>query len=292
MLKRLSFFLLLCGLSIGSATESPGRLAVLGIENTANSHQAFVTNMPNMIVTELVQQTGEELVERSRIDSAMQVLGVEGSFSNMGSRKIGEWVGADRILLGSFSQIEGNYRLDLRVIEVRTGKIIAASQATMRSEVSNLVPTAVSNLASSLTPKYRDPYAPVDISQASNQGNRPLKKQGRLNIRHRITLSLLTEKSVPMQMVRIYLDRKLIGQSPIIKSVNDEYVLFDATADAGFHVLELEHGVVSRTGEWKRNLEIQPEPISIEVPAGGLTEVTYKMKVYTTYFKFEDFKIR
>lgn len=287
------FFFALAFLVIGSqAGETNGRLAILSIENAAKTHSSFVSSMPTMIVTELMQRTGEQLVERSKIEEAMKELGLESNgVTTDGSVKIGQWVGAERILLGSFSELEGSYRLDLRIIEVASGRILAASQATVRSEIAQLIPAAVKNLGSFLTPKAQPSDESVSIHNAVAQSISASNEKGFLVIRHQIKLSLFTEKNVPFQKVRVYIDRRFAGESPVIKSVNDSYVVFDGKLDVGYHRVVLEHGVVDKNGEWKRLLDEQPKEFAIEIYQDRKQIVEYTMKVGAARFEFQDFKI-
>ena len=288
-----TFRTLLLWAGVALAQTPSGRLAVLEIENTTGSNQSFVRSMPNMIVTELLQRTGEQLVERGQIESAMKELGLKtDSVTQDGSRQVGRWVGADRILLGALSQINGNQRLDLRVIEVASGRILNASEATVQENLQELVPMAVEKLAASLSPKYTQRKTTTSLTQVVAQGSQT-SEQGRcrLQINHRITLSLLTEKPVPFQIVRIFVDHQLVGASPMLNEVNKDYVLFDELIPPGDHVLTLEHGVVSKAGVWKRDLE-EPAEVSFRAPEGGERTISYRMHVGSARFKFEDFEAR
>lgn len=293
-IKILCFVLLFSVAQGFCAGEKTGRLAVLSIENIAKAHQTFVSSIPTMIVTELVQRSGEQLVERSKIEEAMKELGLENNgVTTDGSVKIGQWVGADRILLGSFSELEGSYRLDLRIIEVASGRILAASMATVRNDMSQLVPEAVHNLSSFLAPRYGEPENGVVINQVSPQVvSIPAKDAGYLLIRHRIQLSLFTEKSIPFQRVSVYVDRKLVAVSPVVKSVNDYYTIFDGKLEAGYHTIQLEHGVVDKNGEWKRLLEEQPKELNVNMQAGKKQNVEYRMYVESARFRFLDYERR
>jgi hypothetical protein len=120
----------------------------------------------------------------------------------------------------------------------------------------------------------------------------PAKEAGYLLIRHRIQLSLFTEKSIPFQRVRVYVDRKLVAVSPILKSVNDYYVIYDGKLEAGYHTVQLEHGVVDKNGEWKRLLDEQPKEFYVDMQAGRKQNVDYRMLVESARFRFLDFEVR
>jgi hypothetical protein len=295
-MKNLFVFTLLLVWASFAGTKSDGtnRLAVIEVENTTGLYTAFVEGMPNMIVTELVQKTGEQLVERSQIETAMRELGVEkaGITQDRGQR-IGEWVGADRILLGTFSQFGNIFRLDLRVIEATTGQIVAASEGTTQnsSNLMELIPKAVANLAKELAPKYAGRSNSVSINQEQSKPRYHNEDASRLQVRFKTVLGLLTEKNVPFQMVRIYLDQKLVALSPVIDDVNKEFVLYEGEVPPGIHQITLEHGVASKSGTWKRSMEAQPESMEINFATGVQHSIAYKMKVGITHFKFEDYVI-
>ena len=273
--------------------DGKGRLAVLEITNTTGGYAAFVRSMPEMIVTELMQKTSETLVERSQVKAAMQELGLENNgITTDGGVKIGQWVGADRVLVGSLSQINGVNRLDLRIIEVASGKILAASQASVADDLQQLVPRAVESLARSLSPKETLANDPANTLQRAVP-DRPERFNGspqtRLHITHKVTLSLFTEKPVPFQVVKVYLDSRLLGTSGLLDSVNKDYALLDQDVPAGPHMLRLEHCVVTRSGVLKRDLEEQPAELEIDLPPGGETNLHYEMRVGTRNFEFKDF---
>jgi len=292
-----TIILVILAIVVAKCTAAPGdhpsRLAVLTIENSAHLFPGFVQSMPTMLVTELVQKTGEQLVERAKIEEAMKELGLESNgVTADGSMKIGQWVGAERILLGNFNQIGSSYRLDLRIIEVSTGRIMAASQATVRDDLAGLIPQAVANLAASLAPRTQNTESGITINQARRV---PVVQsylgKGRLIISHRITLSLLTEKPVPFQMVRILMDGKLLGSSPTLDEVNKDYILFDGEVPGGPHIITLEHCVISKSGVWKRDLEVQPEDLQLEIVGQTERKISYRMHVGSNRFEFDAYHL-
>jgi hypothetical protein len=77
-------------------------------------------------------------VERVQIDKAMQHFSIEkgGLIDEEKAIKVGQWVGAKWILLGSLTTVGNDARLDGRVIDVASGTMLKAASA--RGKVDNL----------------------------------------------------------------------------------------------------------------------------------------------------------
>jgi len=79
-------------------------------------------------MTTLARSRDLILVERLQIEKAFENLALEqtGIVKEESAVKVGEWLGADVIVLGNFAQFGGIFRLDARLIEVKTGKLLVA----------------------------------------------------------------------------------------------------------------------------------------------------------------------
>jgi len=117
-------------------------LAVMDIINNTGEYQAFVDGMPDMLITELMESGEIKLVERTKVQTAMKALKLETSgLTQERNLELGKWLGVDGILFGAFNRVGDQYRLDVRAIDVQTGKInVAASSSCGRQNIQDIIP--------------------------------------------------------------------------------------------------------------------------------------------------------
>lgn len=278
--------------------QNPDRMAILSIHNTTRTESSYVDAMPDMIVSELMRMAPQtQLVERRQVEAAIQELQLDiGGLTKEDSRRLGQWVGAERILIGTLSSLERTVRLDLRIIEVESGRICQAGHASVtQNQLQELIPKAVEALyyhsQAILSPNTSTPPTVQSPAISPSPKASPPTARALLQIDYRAVLSLLTQKAVPMQKVRIYRNGKLIGESPVLNAVNKKFNLFMGEIPAGSMELRLEHGVVNKNGEWVRLLSTQPESRYIEVMPHEHIRIHYKLKVNSSGFKFTPLNI-
>lgn len=301
---------LLLSITFGSPSDSvksvKGQLAVLSIENTTGSYQSFVDGMPDMIVTELVNQTDEVLVERTKVVQAMNELKLQATgLALEGNRKLGQWIGAEKVLLGSLNRFGAGIRLDLRLIDVGTGQILAASssQSVMGNQPNELLKDALDHLILHLRRKpspiaLEAPPVPVltrkvvDVPPRMEGAGVKKTDSGSLKIKYRTTLSLLTEQTVPFQVVRIYVDGKWAADSPLINAIDQDFLLFEGKLPEGNHELRMEHWIADAKGKRGKLLSSQPQANAIFLGANQTVAFDYRMKVQVVGFAFQDPRVQ
>lgn len=130
------FFLLLISISHSSAFAQ----STLGILDFANNSLAdrqrlepLRKGLAQMFSSELGQLQGLSLVERADLLRAIEEmkLAQAGFIDEKTAQQVGKLVGAQHLLLGSFVYLpNGKIRLDARIVEVETGRILKAGEAT------------------------------------------------------------------------------------------------------------------------------------------------------------------
>jgi curli biogenesis system outer membrane secretion channel CsgG len=109
----------------------PG-IAVLPFDNGGSFGQnkenleALGVGFQQMLTTELAQNPALRVVDRSQIKSllAEQDLGATGRADANTAAKIGKIVGAKYVVLGGFIDLNGDMRLDARIVNVETTEIV------------------------------------------------------------------------------------------------------------------------------------------------------------------------
>ncbi|MGH7456651.1 MAG: CsgG/HfaB family protein [bacterium] len=130
------FFLLFISISHSSSFTQP-TLGILDFDNNSLADRQRLEplrkGLAQMFSSELGQLQGLNLVERAdllRVIEEMK-LAQAGMIDEKTAQQVGKLVGAQHLLLGSFIYLpNGKIRLDARVVEVETGRILKAGEAT------------------------------------------------------------------------------------------------------------------------------------------------------------------
>ncbi|HYJ80993.1 MAG TPA: CsgG/HfaB family protein, partial [Longimicrobiaceae bacterium] len=89
-----------------------------------------------MLTTEMSRNPRVRMVERDRIRSLLdeQRLAVSGIADEATAIRVGRLLGAQYMLFGSYADVYGNLRIDVRVVEVETGRLLRAQEVTAPRE--------------------------------------------------------------------------------------------------------------------------------------------------------------
>ena len=105
-------------------------IAIVDFENTSENDRLdyLEQTIPEAISTNLARSGRLEIVERSRLEAAMQEMemGLMGVVDEQTAAELGRAVGATTILVGSFVSISGFVRINARLIDVQTARVLAA----------------------------------------------------------------------------------------------------------------------------------------------------------------------
>lgn len=118
-----------------------------------------------MLLTELQQNSALRIVERSALKEilAEQDLGASGRVDPRTAAQIGKLVGARYVITGVFMDLNGDFRMDGRIIDGETGELVKA--VGVRDERENIYDLLV-NLASEITAGVNLPALPSDLRNA------------------------------------------------------------------------------------------------------------------------------
>ncbi len=251
-------------------------IAVLACENGANeSYDEFTRGIPDMLMIGLSQCDGVKVVERARINKVLSSLSIDPEWLDINnSVKVGKSLQADAVALAAFTENNGAFRLDVRLFSTSTGTQIAADSA--QGQVRDLL-SCVEQICRRLgyaVSRMRD-----DVSSTA--------VPGRLVIEFQVKIALFSERDFYHQRCRIYLDDKLVSESPVIREMNASYVLFSKEVPAGNHVVVVEHGYVGADGQWLQSLPFQPHPFLVNVKSAALHKINYYYRIGSIRENFE-----
>ncbi len=167
-------FTLLAGLPAlaaqgGGQDARPG-VAVFAFTNGGSygqqkeDYDALERGMAGMLISELAANPALRVVERENIQRLVdeQNLGASGRVDAQTASKVGKLVGARYAVMGDFIDLYGDFRVDVRVVNVETSEIIKTEKATMQREhLFDLVRT----IAAALNKDLNLPALPRQVSE-------------------------------------------------------------------------------------------------------------------------------
>lgn len=289
----------LCGTARGAAPSEPGKeslLAVMDILNNTGEFSSFVDGMPDMLITELMESGDIKLVERTKVQTAMKALKLETSgLTQERNLELGKWLGVDGILFGTFNRVGDSYRLDVRAIDVQTGKIkVAASATGGRANVLDLIPDIGRQLRIKLAGPKRagGGSGPVAVPSASSSVPAEIAVDSvPLVVEYKMIVSLFSESAIPHQRVRVYVDNVSLGEGPVVDGLDRYYTVFQGKVPVGNHTLTFVHGSVDKRGRWVRELGNQPQPYSFNIRKEDRPTIRYRMSAHEGWYAFKDFEL-
>ncbi|MCU0610196.1 MAG: hypothetical protein MUE60_00215 [Candidatus Eisenbacteria bacterium] len=119
-----------------SAADTPQTLAVVDFLNNSltdrTTYDPLSQGFSAALATQLSQVHDLEIVERSRIRQVAEELGLQasGAVDDQTAGRIGRIVGARYLLLGSFMVMGKKVRIDARMVETETTRLVKAEQVT------------------------------------------------------------------------------------------------------------------------------------------------------------------
>jgi curli biogenesis system outer membrane secretion channel CsgG len=127
--------------ALGAQDSRPG-LAVLPFVNGGSygqdpeNYQALEVGIQQMLTTELAQNPALRVVDRSNIKNLMteQDLGASGRVDAGTAARLGKLVGARYMVMGGFTDLYGNMRLDISVVSTETSEIVRAEKVTFKRD--------------------------------------------------------------------------------------------------------------------------------------------------------------
>jgi TolB-like protein len=116
--------------SLNSITPNPDakRIAVLYFDNSSDdkSLDKLKKGLAAMIISDLSKVKMLNVIERDRIQEIIEEQNMNNteSFDAATATKLGKLLGVEHILTGAYFELMGSLRIDARLIEVETGKIV------------------------------------------------------------------------------------------------------------------------------------------------------------------------
>jgi len=119
--------ILLCTLSLLCTPAWAANVAVLYFQNQGNPQlEPLKVGLAQMLVSDLVGKPGITVVERQQLQAILEELklGHSGVVDQGTAAKVGKLLGADHVVMGGYFEIQGQFRLDARVVDTERGVVV------------------------------------------------------------------------------------------------------------------------------------------------------------------------
>ena len=156
--------LLAIGMAVGlaaplAAQDTRPGIAVLPIYNSgsygqdAENFEALQIGLQQMLTTEFAANPALRVVDRARVRELLeeQDLGASGRVTAETAARLGKVVGARYMIVGTFIDFYGDFRIDLEVVNVESSEIVRTQQVRKkRDELFNIVVESAQSLTRGL----------------------------------------------------------------------------------------------------------------------------------------------
>ena len=148
-----------------SAQDNKVIIAIVDFKNTgASTDLDYLTQtIPESISTSMARSGRLEIVERSRLEEALNEMQMSevGIVDESQAVELGRAVGANAILVGSFVSIGGILRINSRLIDVMTSRVIKAEivQGSVGTEIFDMMDKMAASIESQLLGTVPEPVA-------------------------------------------------------------------------------------------------------------------------------------
>lgn len=125
------------------------KIAVLDFIPGSGLNKTEVTGLSDMLIDALFKSNQFTIVERTQLYKILREQGFQTSDLSVGEiSKVGNILGVNNILTGTVNYVLGEYNIDVRVIDVKNGEVIATSGITKTNNqtVREVMNTLASNI--------------------------------------------------------------------------------------------------------------------------------------------------
>ncbi len=182
MKRFLTFALLACLATPLAAQDTRPGIAVLPFENGGSygqdreNFEALQVGLPQVLAYELSKNPAVRLVDRSATNQllAEQDLGPKGRVDAATAARIGKLVGARYMIMGSFVDFYGKFRLNARIVDVETSEILkVVSNDDPKLQDRQQLFRIVQAVAEQVMKDVKLPPLPVEVAKANAARNIP-----------------------------------------------------------------------------------------------------------------------
>jgi len=120
-------------LFVSGVSAADTTIAVLLLQQGASSdaYEGLGRALAGMLLADLPGVDGLVLVERARLDAVVSEIDLSktGFLDPSTAQKLGKGLGAQDVVIGSWSVVRGRFLMDARLVEVHSGRVVKAAKA-------------------------------------------------------------------------------------------------------------------------------------------------------------------
>ena len=134
-MRKIIITFLLMITAIAAIAQDKTRIAIFDFKAGAGVENATVKSLSDILINSLFSTNHYTIVERSQIDNIIKEQGFQKSgMTDESSVAIGRVMNVKAIVLGTVVWFEGEYNIDIRLVDVESGELISTAGATKRPE--------------------------------------------------------------------------------------------------------------------------------------------------------------
>ena len=161
--------------SSAAAQDTRPGIAVLPFENGGSygqdkeNFEALQKGIPAMLISELSKNPGARLVDRSQTQEILkeQDLGKDGRVDANTAAKVGKIVGARYVIMGSFIDFYGKFRVDARIVNVETSEIMKVVTNDPSLQKREDLFKIIQSVSDKIMADTKLPPLPTDVAKAA-----------------------------------------------------------------------------------------------------------------------------
>lgn len=152
-----------------AASSSKKRVAILYFDDNTSERsglQPLSTGLALMLIGEVANFDGYEVVERADLQKVINELDLTktGRFDPSTTAQIGMLLGAESMVVGSYMNLMGKFRIDARMIDVETGSVMHAASVSGEPDSFDQLGRDLATKLFSTTGHSSPPQASIDQS--------------------------------------------------------------------------------------------------------------------------------
>jgi TolB-like protein len=167
--------------AVARAQDTRPGIAVMPFQNGGSYGQdkenfdALERGIAGMLISELSQNPAARVVERENVQRLLdeQNLGADGRVDAATAAKVGKLVGAKYMVMGTFVDLYGRFRVDARLVDVETSEILKVVRSDPKLEKREEMFRLLQALAERLMAETRLPPLPTEVSKAAKARDVP-----------------------------------------------------------------------------------------------------------------------
>ncbi|MCX6355238.1 MAG: 6-bladed beta-propeller [Candidatus Aureabacteria bacterium] len=150
--------------------EKAVRIAIFDFKNNNPQAQSrgYGEAISEMFITAFAKRPNFEVIERKQLRKVLDEIELDqsGVVENETAKKVGKVLGIDVALAGGIAAFAGSIQMDMRLLDVETGKVILADslEANSEAQLRSLVNHEVGKLENSYVVRFYAPFPPAGIS--------------------------------------------------------------------------------------------------------------------------------